>query len=52
MTLAKNGYFLRAFELKSKFPHVALKNPPPPPQKKKMLDNYLVVQTKNKMIFR
>ena len=35
MTLAKNGYFLRAFELKSKFPHVALKNPPPPPQKKK-----------------
>ena len=35
MTLAKNGYFLRAFELKSKFPHVPLKNPPPPPHKKK-----------------
>ena len=35
MTLAKNGYFLRAFELKSKFPHVALKNPPPPHKKKK-----------------
>ena len=34
MTLAKNGYFLRAFELKSKFPHVALKNPPPHKKKK------------------
>ena len=26
MTLAKYGYFLRMFELKSKFPHLALKN--------------------------
>ena len=27
MTLAKYGYFLRVFELKSKFRHLALKNP-------------------------
>ena len=27
MTLTKYGYFLRVFELKSKFRHLALKNP-------------------------
>ena len=27
MLLAKHGYFLRVFELKNKFRHLALKNP-------------------------
>ena len=39
MLLAKHGYFLRVFELKTKF-RPALKNPK---QNKTLLDNYLVV---------
>ena len=43
MILAKHGYFLRVFELRNKFRHLTLKNP----KNKTLLDNYLVVQTKN-----
>lgn len=43
MILAKHGYFLRVFELRNKFRHLTLKNP----KTKTLLDNYLVVQTKN-----
>ena len=37
--LAKRGYFLTVFELKTKFRHLVLKNP----KNKTLLDNYLVV---------
>ena len=43
MALAKYSYFLRVLELKSKFRHLALKNP----KNKILLDNYLVVQSNN-----
>ena len=43
MFLAKRGYFLTVFELKTKFRHLVLKNP----KNKTFLDNYLAVQTKN-----
>ena len=39
MLVAKHEYFLRVFELKNKFRHLALKNPK---KTKTLLDNYLV----------
>ena len=39
MLLAKHGYFLKVFELKNKFCHLALKNN----NNKTLLDNYVVV---------